>query len=102
MNRLLILSALLLTPLPSMAAQQNTIILPAGLADKCFQIDLSNIEQSTVPGRATPTEWEHASYSPLIVTFPGNEGSEFTVPHPGGKGCKLMVAVLVAFPPLEV
>ena len=102
MNRLLILSALLLTPAPMTAAQQHSIVLPAGLADKCFQIDLSNIEQSTVPGRATPTEWEHASYSPLIVTFPGNEGSEFTVPHPSGKGCKLKDAAQVAFPPLEV
>ncbi len=90
MKGLLILSALLLTPASMSAAEQHSIVLPAGLADKCFQIDLSNIEQSTVPGRATPTEWEHASYSPLIVTFPVNEGSEFTVPQQ------------VAFPPLEV
>lgn len=90
MKGLLILSVLLLTPVPMTAAQQNTIILPADLADKCFRIDLSNVEESTVPGRATPTEWEHASYSPLIVTFPVNEGSEFTVPQQ------------VAFPPLEV
>ena len=102
MKSLLFHSALLLTPLPMIAAEQHPIVLPAGLADKCFQIDLSNIEQSTVPGRATPTEWEHASYSPLIVTFPGNEGSEFTVPHPGGKGCKQKDAAQVAFPPLEV
>lgn len=102
MKSLLILSALLLTPLPMIAAQQATIILPAGLADKSFQIDLSNIEQSILPGRATPTEWEHASYTPLIVTFPGNEGCMFTVPHPGSKCSQQKNAAQVALPSLEV
>lgn len=102
MKGLLILSALLLTPASMPAAEQHSIVLPAGLADKCCQIDLSNIEESTVPGRTTPTEWEHASYTPLIVTFPVNEGSEFTVPHPGGKASQQKDAAQVAFPPSEV
>ena len=88
MNRLLFLTVLLLTPPSVSATQQDTILLPAELADKCFLLDLSNIEKSTVPMRSTPSQWVRASYSPLIVTFPGNKGSEFTAPHPAAKGNK--------------